>query len=72
MMFKHVVLSCIIKNNNHINFEMDVKGSQCMEKGIWYNTTIDTKINVQSFKDYFKTGCKERYELMCYIYVYYK
>ena len=34
-------------------------------KGLWYNKTICTKLNGQIFKDYLKTGHKERYELMC-------
>ena len=33
----------------------------------WYNTTICTKLNGQIFKDYLRTGLKERYDLMCYI-----
>ena len=31
----------------------------------WYNTTICTKLNGQIFEDYFKTGRKDGYELMC-------
>ena len=49
---------------------MDVIGSQWMDKGPWYNTTICTKLNGQIFKDYFKTGRKDRYEFMCAVDVY--
>ena len=41
-----------------------------MDKIPWYNTTICTKLNSQSFEDYFKTGRKDRYEMMYYIGVY--
>ena len=44
---------------------MDVIGSQWMDKCKWYNTTIFTKLNGQSFEDDTKTGLKDRYELMC-------
>ena len=42
---------------------MDVEDSQWMEKGPWYNKTI-------RFEDYFRTGCKDRYELIFYLDVY--
>ena len=65
MVFQNVGLSRIIENNNHLKFEIDVQRSQCMYKGSWYNATICTKFNCQSFKDCFKTEFKYRYELMC-------
>ena len=46
---------------------MYVKVSQQIDKGSWYNTTIFKKLNGQIFEDYFKTLCKDRYELMCAI-----
>ena len=49
---------------------MAVIGSQYMDKGPWYNTTICTKLNGQIFKDYLKTGRKDRYELICGDYEY--
>ena len=69
---QHVGLSCINKKNKHLEFEMDIIFSQWMDKGSCYNTTIFTKLNVQSFKYYLKKGCKDRYELMCAIYLYYR
>ena len=67
MVFQHVMLSWIIYNNEHNKFEMDVEDTQCMDKGLWYNTTICTKLNGQIFEDYFKTGHRDRYVLMCSI-----
>ena len=52
--FQHVGLFWIIDNNKHLKFEMDAQDSQCMDKGPWYNTTICTKLNDQSFEYYFK------------------
>ena len=65
MVFLSVGLSWIIENNKHINFEMGVQDSQCMDKGTWYNTIICTKLNGKIFENYFKIGRKYRYELMC-------
>ena len=64
MVFQHVLLSCIIKKNKHVKFEMDVKDTQCMDKGTWYSTTICKNNNGQSFKHYFKRERKDRYYLM--------
>ena len=54
MVFQHVELSFIIKNNKHLKVEMYAQVSQWMEKGPWYNTTICTKQNGQIFGDYLK------------------
>ena len=43
MVFQHFGLSLIIDNNNHLKFEIDVKGIQWMDKVPWYNTTIFIK-----------------------------
>ena len=43
-----------------------------MNKVPWYNTTICSKLNNQIFKDYFKTGGKDSYALMCAVGAYYK
>ena len=51
---------------------MDIQDSQFIEKYPWFNTIICTKLHVQSFKYYFKTVRKERYELMCYVDMYEK
>ena len=52
--FQHAGLLCIIENNNHYKFEMDLEGNQCTGKVPWYNTIICKKLNGQSFRDYFK------------------
>ena len=49
---------------------MYLEGTQWIEKGTWYNTTICTKLNGQRSEDYFKTRYKYRYNLMCYVYAY--
>ena len=38
-----------------------------MDKGPWYNTDICTKLNDQISEEYFKTGHKDRHNLMCFI-----
>ena len=72
MVFQHVGLLLIINNNKYLKFEMNVQVSQWMDKSPWYNITILTKLNGQIFKDYFRTVCKDMYELMCAVYVYAK
>ena len=46
---------------------MDAEETQWMKKIPWYNKTICTIFNIKSFKDYLKTGRKDRYDLMCSI-----
>ena len=46
---------------------MDVQGIQWTDKFPWYNTTICTILNGKIFKEYLKTGCKDRYKLICAI-----
>ena len=58
MVFRNVVLLWIIKNNNHIRFEIDSEDSQWIDEGRWYNTTICKKLNVQIFIDYLKQDAR--------------
>ena len=44
---------------------MNVQDSHWTDKGPCYNTTIFTKVKGKIFKDYFKTGHKDRYEPIC-------
>ena len=55
-----------------IHADMKKQVSKWIEKGPWYNTIISSKLNVQSFEDYLKTGLRDRYELMCAFNVYEK
>ena len=70
MVFQHVGLFCIINSNNYLNFEVKVLVSQWMDKGQWYNTTNSSNLNSQILYDYFKTGRKDRYDLMCSVSAY--
>ena len=54
--FQNVLLLCIIDNNKHYKFEMDLEDTRWTDKGPWHNTTICTKLNAESLEDYFKTG----------------
>ena len=42
------------------------------EKVTWYNKAVCKKLNSQSFRDYFKTGRKKGYYLMCSVDTYEK
>ena len=48
---------------------MDLEDTQWTDNVYLYNTTI-YKNNGQIFGDYFKTGQKDRYDLMCSVDVY--
>ena len=43
-----------------------------MQNGSWFNTKICSQLSGHKFKDYFKTGHKERYELTCAVDAYYR
>ena len=49
---------------------MDIEDTKWTYKDPCYITTICTKLNGQSFKDYLKTGQKDRYDLIHSIDVY--
>ena len=51
MVFQNVGLLCIIDNNMHLNFDMDLQGRQFMDKGPWYNTAILSQLNGHIFED---------------------
>ena len=36
-----------------------------MQNGPWYNTMICSQLRFHNFEDYFTTGRKDRYELLC-------
>ena len=42
------------------------------DKDPLYNTTIFSQLNSQSFEEFFKTGRKDRYELVCAVDAYNK
>ena len=60
MVFQNVGLLWLIDNNKNYTFETDLE-----DKVPQYNTIISTKLNGQRLEDYFKTGRKDRYYLMC-------
>ena len=64
MVFQHVGLLWITNKNKYIKFEMNVQDSHWTDKGPCYNTTIIKKVNGKIFKNYFKTGHKDSYELI--------
>ena len=64
-MLQYVGLSCIIYNNKHLKFKIDVQSRQQTDRGKWYNTTIFSQLNGQRFKYFLKTGRKHRYGFMC-------
>ena len=36
-----------------------------MDNGPWHNTTSISQLNAQNFEDFFKTGRKDRHQLLC-------
>ena len=53
-LFQHAGILCIIDNNMHYKFEIDLEGTKCKGKVPWYNTTVYKKLNGQSLRDFFK------------------
>ena len=41
-----------------------------MKNGPWYCTPIFSQLSGHNFEDYFISGCKDKYELLCAVNVY--
>ena len=63
-MFHHVGLERIIQNNDKPKFDFQELCPSWMCNGPWYNPTVCSQSHGYSFKKYFKTGIKNRYDLM--------
>ena len=70
--FQNVGLLWIIDKNKHYSLEIDLEDTKCTDRSHWYNTTICTKLNGQTFGYYLKTVQKDRYDLMCSVDAHYK
>ena len=70
-MLQHVGLSWIIDNNNHLKFDIDQHCAKWMKNSQWNNTTVLFQLSGQKIEDFFKTGYKDRYELLCSVDTYF-
>ena len=67
MVFHHVGLSWIIQSKQKLNFDFQLHCSSYIINGLWYNTTICSRLNISFFEDYVTTTRQDRYNLMCSI-----
>ena len=65
-MLHHVGMSWIISSNQEMEYEMDENNHQdWLNKGLWYNTYICSKLHGSRFVDFIKQARTDRYNLMC-------
>ena len=69
-MLHRVGLSLIIDTNKHLGFDIGHNCNKWTQNGPLYNKTICSQSSGHNFEDYFTTGRKERYELLCDVYAY--
>ena len=65
VVIQHVELSWITQNTNHFKLYIDQHRDKYMQTCPWYNKILFSKLSGHNFEDYFKTGRKDRYEIMC-------
>ena len=71
-MFQHVDTYWIIESEDQIKFYLENQCPNWIINGPWYKSKFFSHYNGFSFKDYFTTSLKERYNLMCFIKAYEK
>ena len=67
-----LVLSWIFETNQQLEYDIDKHNPDWITYGPWYTTSICTKLHRTVFEKYIINARTERYDLMCYIYVYEK
>ena len=66
-MLHHIGMIWIIENNEDLKYYMDIKNSDWMTGGPWYNTYICKKLHGQVFEAFIINARTDRYNIMCYI-----
>ena len=63
----HVVLSCIISSNNKTKYKTEDKNPDWLNKYLWYNTAICSKLHGIVFEHFIRNNRTDRQNLMGYI-----
>ena len=65
--FNNVGLSWIISSNNQTKYEIEENNINWLNKGLWYNTSICSKLHGTMFKYFSRNSRIDRYNLICCI-----
>ena len=63
----HLGLSWIISSKNQMKYDTEENNPDQLNKGLWYNTAICSKLHGTVFEDYIRSTITDRYNLMCSI-----
>ena len=66
-MLHHVGMLWIIENNEELKYYMDIKNSDWLTDGPWYNTSICNKLHGKLFEVFIINPRTDRYNIMCSI-----
>ena len=69
-MLHHVGKIWIIENHEELKYYMDIKNSDWLTGGSWYNTFICKKLNGKLSEGFIINAITNRYNIMCSIYEY--
>ena len=66
-MLRHVGMSCIIRSNQEIEYDMTNKSNHLdwLNKGPWYNKNICSKLHGIKFEDFITQARTDQYNIMC-------
>ena len=63
----HVGILWVIENNEELRYDMDIKNSDWLTGGTWYNTSIFKILHGTKFKGFIINVRTDRYHIMCSI-----
>ena len=63
----HVGMIWMIENNEDLKYDMELRNSDCMTGGPWYNTSICKKLHGKVFEGFIINARTDRYNIMCSI-----
>ena len=64
-MLHHAGMICIIENHEDLKYDMEIKNSDWMTGGPWYNTYIFKKLHGKLFEAFIINARTDRYIIMC-------
>ena len=71
-MLQHVGMLCLIENQEHLTYDMDIQNSDWMTGGPWYKSSICKKLHENIFEGFIMNAGTDRYHTRCSIFAYEK
>ena len=66
-MLHHSGMIWIIENHEDLKYDMEIKNSDWMTGGPWYNTSICNRLHEKLFEAFIINARTDRYNIMCSI-----